>query len=132
MRSLLTVLCLLIAAPAYAELNPRALPEGIRAEVTENSICTGVQNNLSNHPRNIFDRPRALGQTWYKNSQGQYLSFNCWHTEINYNPYAVVTRISIIYISDAETIKNLAAEERDSIQRAMMENQEKIKRSKYY
>jgi hypothetical protein len=119
----------LLSSSAHA-ITPTALPQGVTAEVVDEQICYGVSRELQQHIRNIYATRRAFNTTWYMNSKGEYLAFDCYYLESIYRPYPYNTKaFSVVYRTSRDVIEGEVKRERDAIQNAIKERQQLVKDS---
>lgn len=128
MRKLLLALAL-IASPAYA-ITPVTAPPGVRVDTVDEQVCVSVRNDLRNHIRNIYAVRRAFNTLWYKNSQGEYLAFDCYYNEFITRPYTV-QYYSVIYVTTKEVIDSQVAEEFNGMRQSLKEKQIIVRNSGY-
>lgn len=114
------------AGASARELNPTATPTGVTVTVVDTDVCMGVESNLRNNPRNIFANRRVYGVQWLMNSKGDFLSFNCWYTNMTQR---VPQSIAVIYTASKETLDSAAREELENAQRALADKQKRIRDS---
>jgi len=120
-------ICAISATAAHAQgLDPIATPTGVTATIVDQDVCVGVERNLRNNPRNIFANRRVYGVQWYMNSRGDYLTFNCWYTNMTQR---VPQSLAIIYTASKETLDAAQREELDNAQRALEAKQKRIRGS---
>ena len=129
MRKLLATLAL-VASPAYA-ITPVTAPESVRVDTADEQVCVSVRNELRNHIRNIYAVRRAYDTTWYENSKGEYLAFDCYYNDYTTRPYTV-QYYSVIYVASRETIEAQSKLEREQLKKALKEKQMAVRNSEYY
>lgn len=116
-----------VAVTAQAQqLNPIATPNGVTAHIVDQDVCVGVEHNLRVNPRNVFAHRRVYGVMWYMNSQGEYVSFNCWHTNMTQR---VPQSMAVVYTATKQTLDAAAKEELESASAALAAKQQKIRNS---
>lgn len=129
MRKLLATLAF-IAAPAYA-ISPVTPPESVRVDVVDEQVCVAVQRELREHIRNIYATRRAFNTTWWRNSRGEYLAFDCYYSEWTTKPYNL-KHYSVIYVTDQKTIESELERERAALKQSLKEKQDAVRNSGYY
>lgn len=127
MRSLFALLALATATPAIAETNPTLPPEGVKIEILDRAVCNDLQNNITTNPRNIWFSKNTLNQRWVKNSKGDYLSFFCYHYELEFLPVTNIKYIPIVWITDEDTLLRYSKQEREEHIRGIEERQRQVK-----
>ena len=129
MRKLLLAAAL-VSSSAHA-ITPVTAPRGVRVDTVDEQVCVSVRNELRNHIRNIYATRRAFNNTlWYKNSQGEYLAFDCYYHEFITRPYTV-QYYSVVYVTTKEVIEAQARAERDALQNSLKEKQTIVRNSGY-
>lgn len=128
MRKLILALAL-IAAPAYA-ITPITAPDSVRVDTVDEQVCVSVRNELRYHMRSIYGTRRAFDTLWYLNSQGEYLAFDCYHSEYITRPYTV-QYYSVIYVTSKAVIEAQAQSERDALNTSLLEKRNTVRHSGY-
>jgi hypothetical protein len=86
---------------------------------------------LSNHVRNMLNRHRAAGETWYTNSKGEYLAFKCFYYPNPRTYQFQDVEFGVVYVTDAATIKNMQDKEKREAKRILEEKQNALKSTGY-
>lgn len=135
MKKFIALIALAMTAPSYAQsivgIDPVDPPPGVRADVVDRDTCIGVRNSVGNHMRNLFAVRMIANTQWYKNSQGEYLAFDCFYNP-NFRYDQPRQTVGIIFVTDKATLRSISDREIADAQAELEERQRFVKQNKYF
>ncbi len=129
MKKFIAIAALALSSTAYAEISPESPPEGVRVDIVDREICTNTFFALNNHVRNMLNRHRAAGETWYTNSKGEYLAFKCFYYSRTHRYQD--GEFGVVYVIDAATMQKMKDAELREARRIREEKQNALKATGY-
>lgn len=131
MKLFMAIAALALSSTAHAQIVPESPPEGVRVDIVDREICTSTMLALNQHVRNILNRHRAVGETWYTNSKGEYLAFKCFYYPDPRTYRFQDAEFGAVYVTDAATMKKMKDAELREARRIREEKQNALKSTGY-